>query len=205
MEGGCILTDDEEMYHILLSIRAHGWTRNLPKRNHVSGIKSDDDFDESFKFVLPGYNVRPLEMSGAIGLEQLKKLPSFIENRRKNAAYLKNKLQNHPFIDLQKEIGQSSWFGFSIVLNEKSPYSRKEFIKVLNKNKLVKFKLIGNPVVHTDEFLGETVIYRDSLDLKMLDQNEQNLMSYEVIFQGCAEKRFCYTPIKVKLSSLQVL
>ena len=36
-------------------------------------------------------------------------------------------------------------------------------------------------------------------------QNEQNLMSYEVIFQGCAEKRFCYTPIKVKLSSLQVL
>lgn len=136
MEGGCILTDDEEMYHILLSIRAHGWTRNLPKRNHVSGIKSDDDFDESFKFVLPGYNVRPLEMSGAIGLEQLKKLPSFIENRRKNAAYLKNKLQNHPFIDLQKEIGQSSWFGFSIVLNEKSPYSRKEFIKVLNKNSI---------------------------------------------------------------------
>lgn len=136
MEGGCILTDDEEIYHILLSIRAHGWTRNLPKKNHVTGIKSDDDFDESFKFVLPGYNVRPLEMSGAIGIEQLKKLPSFIENRRKNAVYLKNKLENHPFIDLQKEIGQSSWFGFSIILNQKSPYSRKEFIEVLNKNNI---------------------------------------------------------------------
>ena len=96
----------------------------------------------------------------------------------------------------------------SLLLNweiEKTYYIYQNSIKVLNKNKLVKFKLIGNPVVHTDEFLGETVIYRDSLDLKMLDQNEQNLMSYEVIFQGCAEKRFCYTPIKVKLSSLQVL
>ena len=96
----------------------------------------------------------------------------------------------------------------SLLLNwkiEKTYYIYQNSIKVLNKNKLVKFKLIGNPVVHKDEFLGKTVIYRDSLDLKMLDQNEQNLMSYEVIFQGCAEKRFCYTPIKVKLSSLQVL
>ncbi|HQU09922.1 MAG TPA: DegT/DnrJ/EryC1/StrS family aminotransferase, partial [Opitutales bacterium] len=35
MEGGLIVTDDEELYHILLSLRAHGWTRNLPKENHV--------------------------------------------------------------------------------------------------------------------------------------------------------------------------
>ena len=53
MEGGCIITDDEEIYHILLSIRAHGWTRNLPKDNFVTGTKSDDAFEESFKFVLP--------------------------------------------------------------------------------------------------------------------------------------------------------
>ena len=96
----------------------------------------------------------------------------------------------------------------SLLLNwkiEKTYYIYQNSIKVLNKNKVVKFKLIGDPIVHTDEFLGETVIFRDSLDLKILGQNEQNLMSYEVIFQGCAEKRFCYTPIKVKLSSLQVL
>ncbi|WP_170914700.1 DegT/DnrJ/EryC1/StrS family aminotransferase, partial [Salmonella enterica] len=72
MEGGCVVTDDEELYHILLCLRAHGWTRNLPKENMVTGTKSDDIFEESFKFVLPGYNVRPLEMSGAIGIEQLK-------------------------------------------------------------------------------------------------------------------------------------
>ena len=82
MEGGMVVTDDEELYHILLCLRAHGWTRNLPKNNKVC-IKSNDLFSESFRFVLPGYNVRPLEMSGAIGLEQIKKLEDFVKQRRK--------------------------------------------------------------------------------------------------------------------------
>ena len=72
MEGGMVVTNNEELYHILLSLRAHGWTRNLPKFNHVCGEKSDDQFVESFRFVLPGYNVRPIEMEAAVGSEQLK-------------------------------------------------------------------------------------------------------------------------------------
>lgn len=47
MEGGFVSTDDEELYHIMLSLRAHGWTRNLPKKNLVTGTKSDDLFEES--------------------------------------------------------------------------------------------------------------------------------------------------------------
>ena len=93
----------------------------------------------------------------------------------------------------------------SILLNwkiEKTYYLYQNSIKVTHKNKSVKFVLTGDPVVHKDEFLGETVIFRDSLDLVILDQTEQSLINYEVIFQGCAEKRFCYTPIKVKLSTL---
>ena len=93
----------------------------------------------------------------------------------------------------------------SLLLNwkiEKTYYLYQNSIKVTHKNKSVKFVLTGDPVVHKDEFLGETVIFRDSLDLVILDQTEQNLDNYEVIFQGCAEKRFCYTPIKVKLSTL---
>ena len=96
----------------------------------------------------------------------------------------------------------------SLFLNwkiEKTYYLYQNSIKVIHKDQSIAFDLIGDPIVHKDEFLGETVIFRDSLDLKILGQNQQNLMSYEVIFQGCAEKRFCYTPIKVKLSSLQVL
>ena len=93
----------------------------------------------------------------------------------------------------------------SLLINweiEKTYYLYENSIKVTHKNRSVEFELIGDPVVHKDEFLGETVIYRNSLDLEILDQLEQNLMNYEVVFQGCAEKRFCYTQIKVKLSSL---
>lgn len=134
MEGGCVVTDDEELYHILLCIRAHGWTRNLPKFNKVSGEKSDDAFEESFKFMLPGYNVRPLEMSGALGIEQLKKLPRFIDMRRENAKLFQSLFADHPFIDIQQETGSSSWFGFSLILKENAPYTRVDLVKLLTEN-----------------------------------------------------------------------
>lgn len=118
MEGGIVTTDDEELYHIMLSMRSHGWTRHLPKENHVTGTKSDDAFKESFNFVLPGYNLRPLEMSGALGQEQVKKLPSLIKGRRDNADLLINALADHPLFSMQVEIGESSWFGFSMLLRD---------------------------------------------------------------------------------------
>lgn len=134
MEGGCVVTDDEEIYHILLCIRAHGWTRNLPKENTLTGTKSDDPFEESFKFILPGYNVRPLEMSGAIGIEQLKKLPSFIAQRRKNAEYFISLFADHQDFLIQKEIGNSSWFGFSFIIRQGADITRKEVVKKLVDN-----------------------------------------------------------------------
>lgn len=134
MEGGLVITDDTELYHIMLSIRAHGWTRNLPRENMVTGTKSDDPFKESFRFVLPGYNLRPLEMSGALGQEQLKKLPSLIAGRRKNGAAFQAALGNHPSLRIQREIGESSWFGFSLVLREGAPMTRPELIATLNEN-----------------------------------------------------------------------
>jgi CDP-6-deoxy-D-xylo-4-hexulose-3-dehydrase len=131
MEGGIVVTDDEELYHVMLSIRAHGWTRNLPKFNHVTGEKSDDPFEESFKFVLPGYNLRPLEMSGALGIEQLKKLPGLIEGRRANGLLVQQRLSNHPRFMIQREIGKSSWFGFSLVLREAKQGARAALVKDL--------------------------------------------------------------------------
>lgn len=136
MEGGCVVTDDEELYHILLCIRAHGWTRNLPKHNHITGVKSDNPFEESFKFVLPGYNVRPLEMSGAIGIEQLKKLPKFLEQRKINAEYFKSKFANHPNFIIQQEIGKSSWFGFSLIIRPDANVTRSQVVEILAKNEI---------------------------------------------------------------------
>jgi CDP-6-deoxy-D-xylo-4-hexulose-3-dehydrase len=100
MEGGMVTTDDEYFYHVLLSIRSHGWTRHLPEKN-VFGVKP-----EKFSFIFPGYNVRPTEMQCAIGYEQLKKLPGMIAQRRENAS-------RFPY-RTQVETGKSSWFGFTV-------------------------------------------------------------------------------------------
>lgn len=131
MEGGMVVTDDEELFHIMLSLRAHGWTRNLPKENHVCGTKSDDPFEESFRFVLPGYNLRPLELSGAIGIEQVKRLPSLVEGRRSNAAALQAAMADHPTLMLQQETGRSSWFGFSLLIRPGAQRSRKALVNDL--------------------------------------------------------------------------
>lgn len=117
MEGGVVVTDDEEIYHLMLCLRSHGWTRHLPEQNRLC-VKSDNPFYESFRFILPGYNVRPCEMSGAIGVEQLKKLNGFIDARRRNADHF-TKIYGHDdrFL-LQQENGKSSWFGFSLILQD---------------------------------------------------------------------------------------
>lgn len=155
MEGGIVSTDDEELYHILLSLRAHGWTRNLPKENHVSN-KSDDWFSESFRFVLPGYNVRPLEMSGAIGVEQLKKLPLFLEKRRINAQQFIKLFKNHPDFIIQKEIGESSWFGFSLIIKPESMLKREVVVK-----KLLQNGIDCRPIVTGDFTQNEVLKYFD--------------------------------------------
>jgi len=136
MEGGMVVTDDEELYHILLALRAHGWTRNLPKENRITTPKSEDAFTESFRFVLPGYNLRPLEMSGAIGLAQLRKLPNLVAERRKNAEGFKAVLADFPFLRTQQEIGESSWFGFSMLVGRDAPFAREDLIAAFNRHKI---------------------------------------------------------------------
>ena len=149
MEGGMVVTDDEKMYHYLLSLRSHGWTRHLPDKNHVSN-KSDDDFTEMFRFVLPGYNLRPLEMSGAIGIEQLKKLPDLLDKRRINAENFQRVMWGHPAIT-QKQIGQSSWFGFSMIFADRMKAMRA----------LSKYNIEYRPIVAGDFTRNEVIRYFD--------------------------------------------
>ena len=156
MEGGMIVTDDKELYHILLSIRSHGWTRNLPENNLVSK-KLDNEFEESFKFVLPGYNLRPLEMSGAIGLIQLKKFPFFLKQRKENARIFLEKMNQYDDFITQKEIGSSSWFGFSLVIKPGSLISRKNLVYLLNE---IGFEC--RPIVAGNFAKNEVVKYFDS-------------------------------------------
>ena len=136
MEGGIVITDDEELYNIMLSLRAHGWTRNLPNESLIYK-KENNEFYESFNFIFPGYNVRPLEIEAAVGIEQLKKLNNFVSTRRKNAENFLQLMENfNEFVQTQKEIGESSWFGFSVLLRGKMEKKRDELVKYLINNKI---------------------------------------------------------------------
>lgn len=153
MEGGCIVTDDDELYHVLLVLRAHGWTRNLPKFNRVTGEKSDEWFTESFRFVLPGYNVRPLEFSGAVGRVQLRKLSEFVRVRRENAVLFQALLGDHPFVDVQREVGESSWFGFSLVVNDRAPFTRSQLVQEFSRRGIE-----SRPIVTGNFLKNESVL-----------------------------------------------
>lgn len=155
MEGGLIVTDDEEMYHVMVCLRAHGWTRHLPKENKISN-KSDNWFEESFRFLLPGYNVRPVEMSGVIGVEQLKKLPSFLEQRRKNAELFISLFADTKDFYIQKDIDSSSWFGFSFIIKPESNLNRLNIVKKLEEN-----NIDCRPIVTGDFTKNEVLKYFD--------------------------------------------
>lgn len=130
MEGGMILTDDLETYHLMRCLRAHGWTRDLPKDSPVFEGRSDDFF-EAYRFILPGYNVRPTEMSGAIGREQLKKLPDFTAQRRKNLALFNELLGSDERFIIQRENGVHSSFCFPIILNPAMNIDRTRVFEAL--------------------------------------------------------------------------
>ncbi|MFC3228843.1 DegT/DnrJ/EryC1/StrS family aminotransferase [Marinibaculum pumilum] len=119
MEGGMMLTDDRETADLARCLRAHGWTRDLAPDSPVYA-RGRDDFFEAYKFVLPGYNLRPGELHAAVGMEQLRKLPAHTTQRRRNLAHFQARFGNHPVVRMQREHGESSAFSFPLVLRDPS-------------------------------------------------------------------------------------
>jgi CDP-6-deoxy-D-xylo-4-hexulose-3-dehydrase len=86
IEGGMISTDDEDLYHILLSIRSHGWDRDLPKSKQIELREKYNigNFRSLYTFYYPGFNLRATDLQAFIGLGQLKKLDYIVKNRHIN-------------------------------------------------------------------------------------------------------------------------
>ena len=132
MEGGVLATDDTEIYHLARSMRAHGWTRDLPEDTTIYERRADDFF-EAYRFILPGYNARPLELAGAVGVEQLKKLDGMIAIRRDNAALFQSLFEGDERFIIQRELpeARSSWFSFTVILNPKLDIDRQRVMTAL--------------------------------------------------------------------------
>lgn len=171
IEGGLILTDDEELYHILLSLRSHGWTRDLPKDSLIHQ-KSDNSFYELFRFILPGFNLRPTEISGALGIIQLKKLDDILLKRRENAKLFVELFGDSAEFYTQKPFGNSSWFGFSLILKPEFAGMRNKFVEYLSSNNIesrpiVAGNFVNNPVVR---YMDHN-IHGELTNAEYLDQN----------------------------------
>jgi CDP-6-deoxy-D-xylo-4-hexulose-3-dehydrase len=80
IEGGMVVTNDARLADLLRAMRAHGWIRDMRAGPEIAA--GYPDIDPRFLFLTTGFNVRPTEINAAIGLEQLKKLPSFNASRR---------------------------------------------------------------------------------------------------------------------------
>ncbi len=145
MEGGICVTDDELTYELMKSLRAHGWVRDIQNKElfYKYFDKPESELYEYFHFVLPGYNFRPTEVQGALGIEQIKKLDSFIKERRENASYFKellNGLDINLKIQQEQLNGLSSWFGFGLICADQK--MRANLVKLLKE-----FDIEHRPIV----------------------------------------------------------
>ena len=121
LEGGITVTDDFELAELMRILRAHGWVREVKDRDRW--LKKYPEFDPRFLFVNVGYNLRPMELSGAMGLVQLPKLAQFVDQRRENSAWFRRELAQYgDFFDFQEEQpkGRHSWFGFPMRVKAKA-------------------------------------------------------------------------------------
>jgi CDP-6-deoxy-D-xylo-4-hexulose-3-dehydrase len=118
-EGGMVLTNSRELADLTRSLRAHGWTRDLPPESPIFEPRGDEFF-EAYRFILPGYNVRPIEFSGALGLVQLKRLDEFVVRRRANLEVFRKLFEADSRYVIQRETGYSSSFCFPIILRSAS-------------------------------------------------------------------------------------
>ncbi len=128
-EGGMIVCNDLNDYKIIHSLRAHGWDRGLNKNKK-----------NSFNFINSGFNLRPMDISAAIGLNQFKRLNEMIKiranNRNKIIFSIKKseKWSNQIiFLNPTKKV-IPSWFGLPMLINKKFIFKKKRFLKYLNKN-----------------------------------------------------------------------
>ena len=139
-------------HHLCRSLRNHGWTRDVPEEHGLSTQRKSSDHYEAYRFILPGYNVRPLEIEGAAGREQLKKLPRFTVQRRKNMALFQELFAGDDRFIIQRENGKSSAFSFTIILNPARKPDRNKVYAAL------KSADIGFRVITGGNFLRHDVI-----------------------------------------------
>lgn len=135
IEGGMIITDEDEIYNALLISRAHGWSRNLSKKNK-DDLKSKyqiENFYNNYTFYDLGFNLRPTEITGFLGNYQIKFLKEMVNIRENNFNYFSDQVVlNKDIINIKvNQLEKISNFAYPLIFKSKSMYKsyREKFLK----------------------------------------------------------------------------
>lgn len=178
-EGGMIFTKDKDLRTIIESFR--DWGRDCycaPGKDNTCGKRFGWQlgslpfgYDHKYTYSHLGYNLKITDMQAACALAQMDRLPGFIEARKQNFAFLKERLKScDEFLILPEATAGSepSWFGFPITLRESAGVARVELLKYLDQNKIGTRLLFAGNLTRQPYFEGRT--YRISGELASTDK-----------------------------------
>jgi CDP-6-deoxy-D-xylo-4-hexulose-3-dehydrase len=182
-EGGAVFTKHDDLKVIAESFR--DWGRDCycaPGKDNTCGRRFcwklgelPEGYDHKYTYSHLGYNLKITDMQAACGLAQLAKAPQFIQARRDNYAFLKERLKNcEEFAHLPKptEHSDPSWFGFPITLKENCPVTRLDLLTYLDQNKVGTRLLFAGNLTRQPYMAGAN--YRISGDLINTDNVMNN-------------------------------
>ena len=186
-EGGAVYTDNPILNRLILSYRDWGRDCICPSGNDgICGHRFDRQFgelpygyDHKYTYSHFGYNLKVTDMQAAIGVEQLKKLPYFIEKRRNNWNRLRDRLSDlSDVLILPKavEMSRPSWFGFLITIRDEVSVSRNDVTSYLEEHNIQTRLLFGGNLIRHPAFdsIRDTDAYRVVGDLKNTDYTMNN-------------------------------
>ncbi len=203
-EGGCVYTNNPKLHRLILSYRDWGRDCICPSgRDNFCGHRFDGQYGElprgyDHKYVYShfGYNLKVTDMQAAVGCEQLKKFPAFIERRRHNWAYLREKLacvQDKLILPEAAENSEPSWFGFLLSVRPGSGLDRNAVTRYIeSKNIQTRLLFSGNLIKHPcfDPIRG-TDAYRVVGDLKNTDFIMNNTF-WVGVYPGMTDEKLDY-------------
>lgn len=183
-EGGCVYTNSPLLNKLIKSYRDWGRDCVCPSgQDNFCNHRFDGQYgllpqgyDHKYVYSHLGYNLKVTDMQAAVGCEQLKKFPSFIERRKHNWERLHANLEKSAVADKlilpeRAENSDPSWFGFLISVNPKSNISRNAVTRYIEEHNVqTRLLFSGNLVKHPcfDEFRG-TDAYRVVGELENTD------------------------------------
>ena len=182
-EGGAVFTNNDQLKSIAESFR--DWGRDCfcpPGKDNTCGKRFcqklgdlPQGYDHKYTYSHLGYNLKISDMQAACGLAQLAKAPRFIQARKDNFAFLKERLQScsdYLYLPEATEYSDPSWFGFPITLKEDCPVSRLELLTYLDENKVGTRLLFAGNLTRQPYMIGAN--YRISGELTNTDNVMNN-------------------------------